>query len=495
MGLACGYAQGMDGGKEQAAAPSLLAGRGAGLDGQAWGGKAGLWQLRLRSAEDALRVAKANDIEGALDLESAKERVKLAKKNISAFLPEVDFSFNDTAAADKRNGDYKQKSIEAGVTQRLFNGGKDWIERKIEMEKSLYEFLEVQKKQERKEALVLNAYYTALFALLKARVLEGAAQNAEDVLLIAELEKEEGLISEADFLESQARCKKMGADKKAAQNDFTKALRDLLDLMRADFRQEVLFEEAAAQGEALFGQPGIARTKGGRPGAAPLKARLTELTQMALENSLDLKKAKAQSAWLYKQRLLSARAFLPSVSVRAGVSFNGSSYPLTEPTYSIKVILGFDDNPWLPLKASKSLSYKDGALNSIADSVSGKGKFDATYFGKMRLEKIALEKSKAAAESARRTVESQALNLVQSIESAEESAALAFEALALKERKLALSKIELEQGSMTKSDYLKELNDLAGDKIKCLETKIKAELLVRELESLCSCKLRNEEES
>ncbi len=217
---------------------------------------------------------------------------------------------------------------------------------------------------------------------------------------------------------------------------------------------------------------------------------MTELTQMALENSLDLKKAKAQSAWLYKQRLLSARAFLPSVSVRAGVSFNGSSYPLTEPSYSIKVILGFDDNPWLPLKASKSLSCKDGALNSIADSVTGKGKFDATYFGKMRL-----EKSKEAAESARRSVESQALNLVQSIESAEESAALAFEALALKERKLALSKIELEQGSMTKSDYLKELNDLAGDKIKCLETKINAELLVRELESLCSCKLRNEEES
>lgn len=435
-------------------------------------------QLYLRSAEDALKIARANDLEGALNLRGAQEGVRMAKMAVTPFLPQLDFTLADSASAERRTGDYKQKTVDFGITQKIFNGGKSLLEYKMQREKSVYDFYEAKEAQEKKAAEVTKAYYDALLARLKADVLAEAARNAEELLEIARLEKQVGFISDTDFLESQIRCKKMRAQATNALNAFHESSRALNVLMNLDFSQALIFGEAledkACGPDVLCAQSLIERTD--------------EITTLAKKNNVELKKARAGISWAKNQRSMQKRAFLPSVSVRAGASLNGRSWPLTEPSYSFKLILGFDNNPWLPTSVSRNSTVKDGGLVGVTDSISGKGTFDANYFGRLKMGKINLEKSKLEADKKKREIECKVFNIIRGLENLEKSAEVNYETLALKERKLALSKIQLEEGNITRSDYLDELNGLATEKINFLKAKIERDLLLKELETLASCK-------
>ena len=432
----------------------------------------------LRSADDALKIAAANDKEFKILRQGAQEEVRLAKRSLTPFLPEFDFSISDSAYAKPADGDYKKKSLELGVTQKIFNGGKSLLEYKMQREKSLYNFLEVQKEEERQKNKIVQDYYAALLAKLKADVLRGALENAGDILLIAELEDAQGMISKTEILESRIRYGQIKAKAKAARDEFLDLSRALSQSLGLDARAALTFEQGAE--EALL-QNAL--------GAQGLRERFLELSQKAVESSVDLKKARAQAEWEKKRRSLQARCFLPSVSVRAGISFDGRDYPLTEPSYSFKVILGFDNNPWLPASVSRSAGVQGGGLVSVSDSISAKGILNTSWTSQMRLLKINVEKSRLDAEKVRREIESKVFRLVQSVESAQENALLIFETTRLKEQKLALLKIQLEQGRTTQTAYLEELSQCAEQKIECLKTAVDAAALIKELEALSSCKI------
>ena len=437
-------------------------------------------EVYLGSADDVLKIARTNDIEGALNLKAAQEGVRLARMSLSPFLPQFDFSISDSASAEKQRGSYKQKALEVGVTQKIFNGGKSFLEYKMQREKAGYDFLDAQKIQEEKERAVLKAYYDALLLKLKSEILAEAAGNADTVFGIAQVESLEGLISSADFLESQIRRQKLRAEAKSAASAFAQASRDLSVLMNLDLSEKIVFVDCLNDYDK-----GSMETLAKGAGE-----RTKELTALAIQKSLDLKKARAKTAWAKKQRALLKRSFMPSLSVRAGASFNGGGYPLTEPAYSIKFIVGFDDNPWLPTSLSKNSTLKDGALISMADSISGKGIINTSFLGQMKLGKINIENCRLDAEKVQKEIECKVFNLIQKIESLEESAEINEQTLALKEQKLSLLKIQLDEGSATKSDYLENLNELANEKINFLKTKIERDLLVKELEALASCKLQ-----
>lgn len=428
-------------------------------------------QITLRSADDALALAAANDREGELMKKAALEEVRLAKLSLAPFLPEFDFSISDTGSAEKGAGDYKQKTLEAGVTQKIFNGGKSLLEYNMKKERGYYNFLEVQKSQESKKNKIEAAYYAALLAMLKSEVYADAARVAEKVLRFAEIEEEEGLTSKTELLESRIKFMDIQGRKKSADDDFFSKCRNLNELLGIDARQKLDFAQNFD----------IALDDGGRP---ELSFCLQELWQKAVEKNVDLKKAGAEARWAKKKLALERRAFLPSVSVRAGFAFSGRSYPLTEPSYSIKVILGFDNNPWLPMSLSKKAGIKKGALNSIADSLSGKAVLNTSWFSQMKLAKLSVEQSGLDAQKVRREIEGKVFSLAKGVENADKSARLNFETMRLKEQRLALCEIQLEQGEIKATDCLEAVNELAAQKIKFLEALTERDSMAKELEAM-----------
>lgn len=440
-------------------------------------------QIELRSADDVLKIAAANDIERSLERMRAQESVKLAKKNITGFLPVLDFSLTDAARAQKDSDDSKNKAIEFGLTQKIFNGGKTLFDWKMQKEKNFYQFLAVKKNEERFENELLQCYYNALLAKLKSHVLQKNCENAELVLTAARLEAEQGMSTQTDWLETLLKYRQMELEAKAAKDDFCNKESELKRKMSIAREQTIVFCEAESFEDAMYSCALIDGLRRKRP----------EYSQSAVQNSLDLKMALAELNWSQKARAMQKRFFLPSVSVRGGVSFSGRNYPLTNPTYSLKVIFNFEDNPWISGSMSKQSNIRGGKLNAMTDSISAQGTFYTTWFGQMKINKIEIAQKKAGVENTKKQIEDNIFEIIQKIENAQESFILNCDSVKIKEQKLLLSKLSLEQGWIKKSDYLDEMIECAKQKINCLLLLKERDYLTKELEAAVSIKILKEE--
>ena len=436
-------------------------------------------QIKVRSFDEALKIALANDAERSLQMQSAQEGVRMAKKNIGGFLPVIDFSLNDAAKAQKDSDDAKNKSIEFGVTQKIFNGGKTMLEWKMQKEKSFYQFLSVQKSDKDFQNQLLKAYYTSLLLELKSRLLKKNLENAWEVVKVSQMEEAEGMITKMEYLEALLEYKKMELEAKTAKDDCENSMRDLKRMMSLKEEHGLLLLETETFERALENYSVL---KG-------LDEREMECKQNSIQNSVDLKLARAELDWAQKMRSMQKRFFLPSVSVRGGVSFSGRNYPLTSPTYSLKVILSFDDNPWLKTTVSRQTGFNKKKMTSISDSISAQTEANTIYFSQMRLNKIEIAQRKLGVEKTKRQIEENVCETIQKIQKAQENFLLNLDSVKLKEQKLLLSKLQLEQGKIKKGDYLEDLNECAKQKIQALNALKERDYLTKELETMANVKL------
>ncbi|MBO7123515.1 MAG: TolC family protein [Treponema sp.] len=440
-------------------------------------------QIELRSADDALKIAEANDVERSLQKQSAQESVRLAKKNIGGFLPSIDFSLTDAAKAQKDSDDSKNKTIEFGVTQKIFNGGKTILEWKMQREKSFYQFLNVKKSDEKFKNELTQCYYNVLLQKLKSRLLQKNCQNAELIVFAADLEASEGMITQTEYLETLLQYRQMELEAKKALDEFEEQERALKRMMNIDRGQQLALYETETFEKALDNCSLINDLEKKRPACC----------QSAVQNSVDIKMAAAELNWAQKVRSMQKRFFLPSVSVRGGVSFSGRNYPLTSPNYSLKVILAFEDNPWIKASVSRQHGFSKGKLVSMADSISDQTEANTIYFSQMRLNKIEIAQKRFGVEKAKKQIEDNIYEIIKKIETAQENFILSRESVKIKEEKLLMSKISLEQGRIKKSDFLEEMNECAKQKIQCFSLLKERDYWSKELEAAASLKVLEEE--
>ena len=436
--------------------------------------KAAFCQIELRNVSDAVKIALANDVERNLQRQSAEESLRIAKKNIVPFLPVLDFAITDAARAQKDIDDSKNKSIEVGVTQKIFNGGKSLLEWQMQKEQGFYQCLSVQKSYETFQIEIIKSYYNALILKLKSELLEKNVENAKTYLLLSELEEAEGMITKTDYLETLLKYKKMELEAKTARDDYENAETLLKNLMNLDRCNTLLLLESEKFEACLTNFITLKN----------LKEKSQEYKQSAVQNSLNLKLSLAELNWAKKTRAIQKRIFLPSVSVRGAVAFNGRNYPLTSPTYSVNVILSFEDNPWIGASINRQHGFNKGKLNSLADSFSGKGIANTIYFNQLKLSKIDLNQKKLGYEKTKKQIEENVTDRMQKIEQAQENFLLGLENVKIKEQKLLLSKLQLDQGKIKKSDYLEEMSECAKEKIQCLSLLKERDFMIKELETI-----------
>lgn len=435
-------------------------------------------QIELRNVSDAIKIALANDVEHSLQRQSAEESLRIAKKNIGPFLPVLDFTITDAARAQKDVDDSKNKSIEVGLTQKIFNGGKSLLEWQMQKEQSFYQFLDAQKNYETFQIEIIKSYYNALLLKLKSQLLKKNADNAQVYLILAELEENEGMITKTDYLKTLLEYKKMEFEANAAQDECKNAETALKNLMNLDRGHALVLSESECFEAVLTDFVALEN----------LTDKSMEYKQSAVQNSLNIKLSRAELNWAKKLRSIQKRIFIPSVSVRGSVAFSGRNYPLTSPTYSVSLVLSFEDNPWINASISRQHAFNKGRLNSLSDTVSGKGMFNSIYFNQLKLSKIELSQKKVGYEKTKKQIEENVIDRIQKIEQVQKSFLLGLENVKIKEQKLVLSKLQLEQGKIKKSDYLEEMNECAKEKIQCLSLLKDRDYLIKELETIVSKK-------
>ncbi len=434
-------------------------------------------EIFLRNAQDALALARAHDKEHELQEQYISQGLKLAKMSVGAFLPNLEFSWSESDYVPMDSGDRRSKSVGAGITQKLFDGGKAALEYKMKIEQAKLEFYDFKKENENFEFNVVQSYYENVLSLEKCRVQSEALANAKKVLALAKIQLEQGMIVESEYLETAISASQIEAQLNAYKYEVASSKRNFssllvlphgsaVDFCNEDFSLEKI-ENAALSEKKFNGE---------------------ELARSAVENSIELKKLDLEIDWAKKQRAFQKMIFLPSISVNAGIEFSGAHYPLTTPSYSLKVIVGFENNPWLSANTSSSFGFSQDRMNSAGSSVSGQGNLNTTYFTQMRMSKIALSQKILNREKSALQIENSVLEMLEKIEENAESLKLHLETLRLQEKNLEILKLRLSEGLVKKSDFLEAVTDCAEEKIKVLSLHSNQELLKTELQILTGSK-------
>lgn len=427
----------------------------------------------LRSAQDALALARTHDKEYELQEQYLSQGLRLAKMSVGAFLPSLEFSWSESDYVPMDAGDRRSKSIGAGITQKLFDGGKSALEYKMQIGQAELEFYNFKTENENFESQVVQSYYENVLAIEKCRVQSEALENAKNVLNLAKIQLEQGMIVESDYLETAISAMQIEAQLNAYKYEAASAKRNFSSLLALPPGSEI-----------AFCQEDFSCEKIGNTALSQNKFNKDMLARDAVENSMELKKLDLEIDWAKKQRAIQKMVFLPSISVNAGIEFSGARYPLTTPSYTLKVIVGFENNPWLSANGSTSLGISQDRINSVGSNVSGQGNLNTTYFTQMKMAKIALSQKIFNRQKSALQIENSVLELLEKIEENTVSLKLHLETLRLQEKKLEILELRVFEGLVKKSEFLEAVTDCAEEKIKILSLHSNQELLKSKLQIL-----------
>ncbi len=251
--------------------------------------------------------------------------------------PQVSLSLSNRDTVVSRGPDSRSKKLQFTLDQPLYSGGRPGIKREIQWREQIGR--EGQIGQKRREILyTVEDLYFRLAALRKqVQRLRQTAGMTRDHLRIAQKEANLGILREADLLEIQIRHQQT-----------------VLRLTRK--------EEEAFQGETELlrylgmpsGTPPILTTPLPSPPQAMADYPSPEYLRLQiLKDNPSLQAARRAWQMAEAQFRLSCRRLRPSLSGRLSAGVSGESYPLTDPTLSLTLILEFPAGP-LPLTVSGS---------------------------------------------------------------------------------------------------------------------------------------------
>lgn len=419
-------------------------------------------QIKFSSVEEIIDFGLSNTPTLKTQKELILTKIKSSKQNIAAFLPQIDFNWNDTAIINMGQSDNKSKNIYFGITQPLFNNGKSKINYLYNLHKTENEYSEYLQNLENYKLTLHEKFYTYLYQSKNIQLKEQFYADMVNQLKIIEFKYDKGLCTKSDYLEYKI---------------LTQDLQN--ELLNAGFSLEILEDEIRhliyLDSDYEFQINSEIDLINFKP--ETLENRKEELTSKIIINDPLLKKLKTELEFQNELLKLSNRFFLPSVSLSAGISFSGNDYPLNRPDYSIKLCFSFDSSPWIKSDYTEAGSFTPESSTSLQNRFLTTIKPELDYWSNLKIQKLntmileqeIIEKEKELSQYTTRYFQEYE-NLINQIKSLQES-------LELKTSKLQLSTFEYESGLITASDLLKANLEVENTKQDLLKTSVQLLLL------------------
>lgn len=410
-----------------------------------------------------------------LNLKYAETSLKVAEFSVQNFLPVFNFSVNEDDSIIVNGADSRSKSVSAGVSQTVFDGGKRLILYKMEKSEKLFDLKSVQQNLALFKSCVNSSYYNCLLLEKKVQIKTELEQNAFIQLEILKKECELGLTLENDYLEYLIAFKKIQNEKKQAQRELRSSIRQLKILCSIDLTTELILwnDFSGMQNKNKSEQ-------------FYLEEYSQKLWEILKKNSPAIQKQNAAFLYSKQQYLYDRRFFVPEINLEAQVSFSGNEYPLNSPKYSAKLSVNFANLPFVPVSISNGYGFREKNISSINNMASASLSFETDWFYSRRKAKISIKKQK---EELQEEFNSLYENLFETIAQHDDYLDSIFrlkETIELQQRRLNVSEIQVKNGILKRIDFLEQLTELAAQKIQFEEAEIKIASLIAELEiQLC----------
>jgi outer membrane protein TolC len=427
-------------------------------------------KLLFRSAEEAADFAAGNSRLWTLRRQEILENMKAAKRDLREFLPSFSFSLNESDSTSVMTGDSRSKSIQASVSQKLFDGGKNKLAYETNRLSSLYAYQEYEGEFREFRSGIISQYYSCVTQAETTHIREDLASVAAEQLEIIRWETALGLSLETDYLEYLASCISIEYERDQSLLDLKTRERRLKDSIGLDQEADLeLREEIYGDFEYFYYEP-----------------YLDLLWQLVRTASVELKKQNLAAQYTQKQLTQSRRWYIPSIGVQGSVSFTGVNYPLTEPRYSLKLTFDFPNLNLVPVSINPGYGFDRDRLYQVSNGVSVSIPPNPTYPIARKLEDMAVLRNSLEQIEAEKDLREQLYDLVIAHDSSLRSADTSRRMIGVLEKRIEFSRLLVEQGQKKRIDFLNELIELSQAKISLKEQQIQAVALERSLEIIAN---------
>lgn len=408
-------------------------------------------QVKIENPFDAVNIGLEYATEYQIQKQQSLLGLKNARLSISPFLPQLTFDFGNSDYIKKYSSDTRSKSFQFGVKQLVFNGGKTILNYQMAKISAQQQFSQYELNEKSFCVSIINSYFNYLTILSQLNAQKDLLSNAREEYRIMQSEYRFGLILESDLLEYEIRIMNHEDAVKKTQRQLETSMRSFKYLLglspeidleisytdNFDINNDFLLESYSDFLWNLTDQKNL------------------ELSQMRQQVTLSKKQLKYQQA-----------IFIPTISFETDFAVSGVHYPLTEPTFSLKFNIAFDNNPFLPLNYSNSLGLDDNRINKVSHSANTTITPPVNYFTNRKLQNLSMVESINNLKLKKQSLSEQLFSTIASHDDCLESIKIINKTLELYEKKLRVGKAEIERGQKKRIDYLKDLEDFAEEKIR-----------------------------
>jgi len=423
-------------------------------------------QIVLQSADEAVQFALVNVKSYQYQKMTILENMQMSKYSIQDFLPTLGINYSETDSISMDSSDTRSKSIQVSLQQEIFDGGKRKLAYEMSQLNSMYAFQEYEQSIRSFSSSVIAMYYSYLMQEEKVAIREDLIDAAKKQLLVIEKEAELGLTLETDYLEYLISFIKLENEKKQMERDLDRLLRNLKITLGMNAEVELEIHDILTSDVAfMFLQP-----------------HFDLLWALIKRESLDLKKGQTSLSFAQKQDAYTDRWYIPSIGIQGSLSFSGEQFPLTEPNYSMKMVISFPNSKVFPLSFSNGYGFNSDGLYNVANTSDLGIVRSTTSIFERRLGDISILQALSQQKDTENAIYESLQDMVFSHDDYVDSIDVTERIIVLEERRLGFMKLEMETGEVKAIDYLNELIAFAETQTSLLEIIAATQELERNIE-------------
>lgn len=381
------------------------------------------------------------------------------------FLPSVSFSYSENDSIIKNAPDSRTKSLQVSLSQPLFDGGKKKAEYDLALINARYAWFEYELGVRNYESQILQAYYQYNMQKKSLDIQSELVAVAQKQLAILKKEFELGLTLETDYLDYELSVLKLEYDRVKYERELYKQERHFKTLL--DISEDMPIEIQ----DDFYGKTEY-----------PLLEKKKEKIWTRVQSiGIELQKQRINNEFKNKLIRFDRLRNIPAFSLMASVGFSGSRLPLTEPSFSIKCLVNFQ-NRLFPVNLSNAYNLTQNGLQGLSNSLDMQLLPSFTVFIEQRIAKLSLL---AAAEDYKKTEKDLRNSVFDTVYNHDDTARdlqTKEQMLAIINKKIQINRFRLEKGEIKQIDYLNALIESAKAAIEYASLQTQIEALERSLE-------------
>lgn len=424
-------------------------------------------QIVFENAEQASSFAVANSANHRLQRLNAISSLNVANLAIQDFLPKFDLSWSESDNIKFGGADSRNKNLTMNMQLPLFDAGKKYLSYRMNQAEKRSDLYNVDIETKNFKSSVISQYYSCLLSEKMLAIKQNLERNSRQQLKIMEREKDLGFTLENDYLEYLISCRKIQDSVKVAERDYRTQRRIFKVLVGLEPEAEIILKENISEPDDYI----------------YLEQFSENLWRLLKSKSPELRKQETSFYYAKLQDRQNKLLFVPEISLHGGISFSGVDYPLNNPTYSARLVFSFSNNPFLPATISSDFgSNNKGKLTGNTNTVSSNIVPQVNYKYTIDVQNIGLRQRRQAMKDSVNSLYETLFEQIASYDDCIDNIKRAEETIKLQEKRLAISVMQVEKGTMKRIDYLEQLVELAEQRTYLLESIIFFHELARTFE-------------